>query len=78
MTASFQSISTTREEYLAVIEDLKASAPPVAKKTERRPKLEQVHLNLISRLECRIEAIDAELAVSCVRTLNFDFFSHGI
>jgi hypothetical protein len=57
-----------------VIEDLKASAPPEPKKGERRPKLEQIHLNLITRLECRVEAIDAELAVSFARTLNFDFF----
>ena len=57
-----------------MIEDLKASAPAEPRKGGRRPKLEQVHLNLIARLECRVEAIDAELAVSFARSLNFDFF----
>ncbi|KAJ6621174.1 hypothetical protein B0H10DRAFT_2163282 [Mycena sp. CBHHK59/15] len=62
MTATFQTVASTREEYLAVIEQLKASAPPELKKGEKRLKLETSHLTLIATLEGRIEAIDAELA----------------
>ncbi|KAJ7925964.1 hypothetical protein B0H13DRAFT_1974060 [Mycena leptocephala] len=61
MSATFQTISSTREEYLAVIEELKASAPPELKKGEKRSKLEQSHITLIGTLEGRVEAIDAEL-----------------
>ncbi|KAJ6575302.1 hypothetical protein B0H19DRAFT_1128095 [Mycena capillaripes] len=62
MAATFQTISSTREEYLGVIEELKTSAPPELKKGEKRSKMEQSHINLISTLEGRIEAIDTELA----------------
>ncbi|KAF7347682.1 hypothetical protein MVEN_01525300 [Mycena venus] len=61
MTATFQTVSSTREEYLAVIEELKASAPPELKKGEKRTKMETSHINLIKTLEDRIEAIDTEL-----------------
>ncbi|KAJ7619207.1 hypothetical protein DFH06DRAFT_78641 [Mycena polygramma] len=61
MAATFQAISSTREEYLAVIEELKTSAPPELKKGEKRSKMEQSHLNLIVMLEGRIEAIDTEI-----------------
>lgn len=60
-TATFQTISSTREEYVAVIENLKATAPPELKKKQKRSKLEQAHLALIATLENRIETIDAEL-----------------
>ncbi|RDB29070.1 hypothetical protein Hypma_015794 [Hypsizygus marmoreus] len=62
ITATFQTVSSTKDEYLAVIEDLKASAPGPLKKGEKRTKLEQAHLALIFALEGRIETIDAELA----------------
>jgi hypothetical protein len=68
MSATFQTISSTREEYLAVIEELKASAPPELKKGEKRSKLEQSHITLIGTLEGRVEAIDAELTVSFLLT----------
>ncbi|KAF8216032.1 hypothetical protein K438DRAFT_1704971 [Mycena galopus ATCC 62051] len=61
MAATFQTVSSTREEYLGVIEELKASAPPELKKGEKRPKMEQSHLTLIETLEGRIETIDTEL-----------------
>ncbi|KAJ7161397.1 hypothetical protein C8R43DRAFT_992731 [Mycena crocata] len=61
MTASWESVASTREEYLGVIEELKDSAPTELKKGEKRTKLEQSHLNLITTLESRVEAIDAEL-----------------
>ncbi|KAG6333072.1 hypothetical protein ID866_6023 [Astraeus odoratus] len=58
VTATFQTVSSTRVEYLAVIESLKAATPKNARKT----KTEQAHLALIQALEGRIEVIDAELA----------------
>ncbi|KAF9245782.1 hypothetical protein BU15DRAFT_70853 [Melanogaster broomeanus] len=58
ITATFQTISSTREEYLAVIANLKATAPQGKKKN----KIEQAHLSLIQALEIRIDVIDAELA----------------
>jgi hypothetical protein len=64
ITATFQTVSSTREEYLSLIDDLKASAPGELKKGEKRSKLEQVHVTLITTLEGRMEVIDAELAVS--------------
>ena len=64
ITATFHTISSTREEYIATIEDLKASAPPERKKGQKRTKPEQSHLALIAALEKRIEVVDAELNVS--------------
>lgn len=64
ITADFHTISSTREEYIATIESLKTTAPPELKKGQKRLKPEQLHLHLIAALEARIEAIDAELAVS--------------
>jgi hypothetical protein len=64
ITATFSTVSSTRDEYIAVIEDLKASAPGELKKGEKRSKLDQGHIALINTLESRIEAIDTELAVS--------------
>ncbi|KIO08612.1 hypothetical protein M404DRAFT_366444 [Pisolithus tinctorius Marx 270] len=58
VTATFQTVSSTREEYLAVIQSLKASAPQGAKKN----KIEQAHVALIQALESRVEAVEAELA----------------
>lgn len=61
ITATFQTVSSTREEYLSLIDDLKASASGELKKGEKRSKLEQAHIALITTLEGRLEAIDAEL-----------------
>ncbi|KAH0838016.1 hypothetical protein J3R83DRAFT_6256 [Lanmaoa asiatica] len=58
ITATFQTISSTREEYLAVIESLRATAPQNGKKS----KIEQAHLALIEALESRVDVISAELA----------------
>ncbi|OJA19543.1 hypothetical protein AZE42_01461 [Rhizopogon vesiculosus] len=57
ITATFQTVSSTREEYLTVIEKLKSSSPQGGK-----GKLEQVHTALVKALENRIEMVDAELA----------------
>ncbi|KAI9444850.1 hypothetical protein H4582DRAFT_1911687 [Lactarius indigo] len=57
VTSTIQTISSTRDEYVALIEKLKASAT-------RKPKLktEIAHQNLISSLEGRLEVVDKELA----------------
>ncbi|KAF8560030.1 hypothetical protein OG21DRAFT_1479883 [Imleria badia] len=57
ITATFQTISSTREEYLAVIGSLKATAP----QTNRKSKIEQAHLALIDVLESRVDVISVEL-----------------
>ncbi|KAK7064079.1 peptidase family M3-domain-containing protein [Favolaschia claudopus] len=61
VSATFQTISTTREEYMALIEDVKAMRPGELRKGAKRTKQEQAHLNLYEALESRVEAIDAEL-----------------
>lgn len=57
VTSTIQTVSSTRDEYVALIDKLKASA-------SKKPKLktEIAHQNLISVLEGRIEVIDKELA----------------
>lgn len=60
ITATLQTISSTREEYLAVIASLKATVP----KSNKKSKIEQAHLALIEALESRVDVISAELAVS--------------
>ncbi|KAF9502393.1 hypothetical protein BDN71DRAFT_1437984 [Pleurotus eryngii] len=68
MSATFQAVSSSKEEYLAILESLKEIAPKELKKGERRSKLEQNHIALVAALEARIPAIDTELArVSRVR-----------
>lgn len=67
VTATFQAISSTREDYLQAIGDLKDRAPPEPQdKNDRRPKIEVAHLALLHALQGRLETIDAELAVSLV------------
>ncbi|KAG2756416.1 hypothetical protein P692DRAFT_20852863 [Suillus brevipes Sb2] len=58
ITATFQAVSSTREEYLAVIEKLKASSP----QGDRKNKLEQAHTALVKALESRLDIVDADLA----------------
>ncbi|KAG6910536.1 hypothetical protein DXG01_009955 [Tephrocybe rancida] len=62
ITATFHAASTTREEYLALIEVLKVSRPQDLRRGERRTRLETAHIQLIATLEGRIEAIDEEIA----------------
>ena len=64
ITATFQSVSSTRDEYIALTEKIKASAPPGSKPSGKRTKPEQAHVQLVTALEERLEAIDKELAVS--------------
>ncbi|KZT75020.1 hypothetical protein DAEQUDRAFT_720229 [Daedalea quercina L-15889] len=61
ITATFRTISSTREEYVATIERLRANAPKF-KEGQRGTKVELAHMSLIEDLEKRLEAIDAELA----------------
>jgi hypothetical protein len=63
LSSSFKAISTTREEYAAVVENLKSTLPPI-RKGQRRPKNDLLQSALIDSLEDRVEAIDHELAVS--------------
>jgi rRNA pseudouridine-1189 N-methylase Emg1 (Nep1/Mra1 family) len=49
---------------MAVIENLKATAPPEPKKGQKRSRPEILHLALIKALEDRIDTIDAALVVS--------------
>ncbi|KIP05348.1 hypothetical protein PHLGIDRAFT_30978 [Phlebiopsis gigantea 11061_1 CR5-6] len=62
ITSTFQALSSTRDEYLALIDKLKESSPSQAKAGERKSKIETNHLLLLQVLEDRIPAIDAEIA----------------
>ena len=68
VTSTFQSVSSTRDEYVALIGKLKASTP-----TKPKSKVEFAHQKLILALEGRLEAIDKELAVSNLRGVLDDF-----
>jgi hypothetical protein len=58
VTSTFQTVSSTKEEYVALVEKLKASAP-----TKPKSKAEFAHQNLMAALEGRLETIDKELSV---------------
>ncbi|KAJ2914273.1 hypothetical protein MD484_g6148, partial [Candolleomyces efflorescens] len=60
ITATFQTVSSSKEEYLALVEQLKAEVPTGS--PQKRNKMEQNQLNLVKSLEDRVEVIDAELA----------------
>ncbi|KAF9074803.1 hypothetical protein BDP27DRAFT_1315996 [Rhodocollybia butyracea] len=64
-TATFQTISSTREEYISTIEKLKQTAPEVPKgprgKAKKLSHKENAHRALIQELEERLEIIDAEI-----------------
>ncbi|KAK7058377.1 hypothetical protein VNI00_002011 [Paramarasmius palmivorus] len=62
ITATFQTISSTREEYVAAIEALKKNAPEEKKSKKKRAKTEIAHSELIKALEERLEDIDKEIA----------------
>ncbi|KIJ26909.1 hypothetical protein M422DRAFT_216084 [Sphaerobolus stellatus SS14] len=61
VTADFTKRSTTKEEYLGVIEELKSTAPTPPKEGEKRSKSEMAHLALITTLESRLEVVEAEV-----------------
>ncbi|OBZ79454.1 hypothetical protein A0H81_01205 [Grifola frondosa] len=62
ITATFQTVASTRDEYIAILEKVKETAPPEGKAGERRTKLELAHLALFKALQDRVEVIDNELA----------------
>ncbi len=64
ITAVFQSVSSSRDEYVALTEKLKQNGPSDTKGADRRSKLEHGHIALTKALEDRLPVIDAELAVS--------------
>ncbi|KAI0652027.1 hypothetical protein C8Q79DRAFT_73214 [Trametes meyenii] len=86
ITATFQTIASTRDEYMAILEKVQGNAPSEPKAGERRSKLEIAHLALLKALHERVEIIDNELAVSfCLspgfgvcedRTSDWAQFSH--
>lgn len=63
VVASFDTIATTVEEYVKVIEALK-SALPKEEPGAKRKKFEKMHLDLIKKLEARSEVVNDELTVS--------------
>nr|BCB28858.1 hypothetical protein UP11 [Mycoleptodonoides aitchisonii] len=62
ITATFQTVASSRDEYMVLLEKVKQTAPPDGKEGARRTKLEQAHLVLVKNLEERIQIIDNELA----------------
>ena len=65
MAATFESVASTREDYIATIEGIKAAGPSNdVKSSGKHTKVEQNHLALVKALEDRIEAIDHEINVS--------------
>ncbi|KAJ3725554.1 hypothetical protein DFJ43DRAFT_1089096 [Lentinula guzmanii] len=65
ITAIFQSVSSTRVEYVALIENVKQTAPRPSgakEKAKKWTKQEASHHALVEALEARLEIIDAELA----------------
>lgn len=61
VTATFTKVSSTKEEYLKVIEDLKDNSPSPPKSGAKRPKTDAAHFALIKQLESRIELVDQEV-----------------
>jgi hypothetical protein len=64
VTSTFLAMSSTREEYVNLIEKLKTSAP-----LKPKVKAEFAHQNLIVALEGRLDVIDKELMVRCGSSL---------
>lgn len=61
-TSEFHCVTETKEDYLAIIQKLKEEGP--APNQKRQTKADKWHLTLLGTLESRLEAIDAEIAVS--------------
>ena len=64
ITATFQAVSSTRDEYVLLLQKIKDTAPSEPSRGEKRSKLETAHLAVVKSLEGRLEVIDNELAVS--------------
>ena len=65
ITSSFLAVSSDREEYVALVAQLKELSPPSTKAGEKAYKKTDLnHIRLVQALEDRLPAIDAEIAVS--------------
>ncbi|EKM48048.1 uncharacterized protein PHACADRAFT_266566, partial [Phanerochaete carnosa HHB-10118-sp] len=63
ITSSFQALSSDREEYLALMAQLKEASPPPPKAGDKSYKKTDLnHIHLVQALETRLTAIDAETA----------------
>jgi hypothetical protein len=62
VTSTFQTVSSTREEYVALVEKVKTAAP-----TKPKSKAEFAHQNLVIALEGRLEVVDKEITVRFLR-----------
>ncbi|GJE85822.1 hypothetical protein PsYK624_019010 [Phanerochaete sordida] len=63
ITSSFQAVSSDREEYVALVAQLKELSPPPSKSGEKGYKKTDLnHIHLVQALEDRLPAIDAEIA----------------
>lgn len=66
----FKAVSSSREEYIHLLADLKENGPQTngdepIKTTKSRPKFEQAHMELVKKLEDdHLPKVDAELTVS--------------
>jgi hypothetical protein len=70
VTSTFQTASSTREEYVALIGKVKASAP-----IKPKSKAEFAHQNLLTVLEGRLEIVDKELTVRFLRGVVHRFLA---
>ncbi|KAH9944232.1 uncharacterized protein BXZ73DRAFT_87172 [Epithele typhae] len=61
ISATFQTVSSSRDEFMAFLETVKETASSEPKFGERRSKLEIAHSALLKALQERIEVIDSEL-----------------
>ncbi len=76
ITATFQTVASTRDEYMAILEKVMAVAPSEGKAGQKRSKLDTAHLALLKALQDRVEVIDNEIAVSFLGCKRFRTVPH--
>lgn len=64
ITATIHTVSNTREDYVALLEKIRASAPADIDDKKKLSKSENHHVLLMKALEDRLEVIDNETLVS--------------
>ncbi|TFY80030.1 hypothetical protein EWM64_g3985 [Hericium alpestre] len=62
ITSTFQSMTSTRDEYVALLQVTKEDSAPEPKEGEKRTRPELAHIALVKVMEARLEVIDNELA----------------
>lgn len=62
VSAVITAVSSTREEYVALVDELKERSPGKVKDESKRSKMEHAHIALVKALEGRLELIDNEIA----------------